>query len=78
MNFDELNQLMIKNQKRIEAIEDKFKVTKESIIGFKEVNHMQKDAEGWFAREKYKDCSTKYPAYGRGLTPNMQMNTFMV
>lgn len=78
MNFDELNQLLIKNHKRVEEFEKKFVQAKKEIYSYKEINNMIKDADSWIVKEKYKDCSTKYPSYGRGLTPNMQMNTFMV
>ena len=36
------------------------------------------EKEDWSTKEKYKDDSTKYPSYGRGMTPNINMNTFMV
>ena len=32
----------------------------------------------WHTKQHYKDSSTSYPTYGRGLTPNIDMNTFMV
>jgi hypothetical protein len=34
--------------------------------------------ETWTTKEQFKDCSISYPSYGRGLTPNINMNTFMV
>jgi hypothetical protein len=45
-------------------------------LTYKEVKQME--IEGWSTKEKYKDDSTKYPSYGRGMTPNINMNTFMV
>lgn len=34
--------------------------------------------DDWQTKEYFKDCSTSYPTYGRGLTPNINMNTFMI
>jgi hypothetical protein len=34
--------------------------------------------ETWETKEQFKDSSLSYPSYGRGLKPNINMNTFMV
>ena len=34
--------------------------------------------ETWQTKEQFKDSSLSYPSYGRGLQPNINMNTFMV
>jgi hypothetical protein len=36
------------------------------------------ELETFTTKEKFKDDSTSYPCYGRGMTPNINMNTFMV
>lgn len=76
MNFDELNQLLAKNQKRVAQIEKTFFDEKNAIKSYNEVIKEMK--ENWTTKEKYKTCSTSYPSYGRGLQPNINMNTFMV
>jgi hypothetical protein len=76
MNIDELDQLLAKNEKRIRDAQEKFKAACEGNKNFKEVMNEAKD--NWSTKEYYKDCSTSYPTYGRGLTPNINMNTFMV
>lgn len=76
MNFDELNQLQLKNQKRMEAIIQKEISQKQGIKTYKDVIKEMK--ETWTTKEQFKDCSISYPSYGRGLTPNINMNTFML
>lgn len=46
------------------------------IKSFHEVLTEQK--EHFEVRMHYKDNSLAYPTYGRGLQPNMQMDTFMI
>lgn len=76
MNFDELNQLKAKNADRIKAIKDKYFNSCNEIKSYKEV--MGEMKETWNTKEQYKDSSTSYPSYGRGLQPNINMNTFMI
>jgi hypothetical protein len=76
MNFDELNQLKAKNADRIKAIKDKYFNSCNEIKSYKEV--MGEMKETWTTKEQYKDSSTSYPSYGRGLQPNINMNTFMI
>jgi len=76
MNFDELNQLMTKNEKRIKEIEERYFNSRNGIKTYKEVRDELK--EEWTTKETYKDSSISYPSYGRGLKPNINMNTFMV
>ena len=49
---------------------------KDSIKSFHEVLVEQKEA--FEAKEHFKDNSLAYPTYGRGLQPNINMNTFMI
>ena len=76
MNFDELDQLKAKNEKRIREIEEKYFQSKNGIKTYKEV--MTEMKESWETKEQFKDSSLSYPSYGRGLKPNINMNTFMV
>ena len=76
MNFDELNQLKAKNADRIKAIKEKYFNSCNEIKSYKEV--MSEMKETWTTKEQYKDSSTSYPSYGRGLQPNINMNTFMI
>ena len=76
MNFDELNQLKAKNADRIKAIKEKYFNSCNEIKSYKEVIGEMK--ETWTTKEQYKDSSTSYPSYGRGLQPNINMNTFMI
>ena len=46
------------------------------IKSFHEVLTEQKEA--FEVRETFKDNSLAYPSYGRGLQPNINMNTFMI
>ena len=43
---------------------------------YKEVIDEQK--ENWTTKLVNKESVESYPTYGRGLTPNMSMNTFMM
>lgn len=76
MNFDELNQLRSKNEKRMKEIEERYFTSRNEIKTYKEV--MAEMKEDWTTKEQYKDSSTSYPSYGRGLQPNINMNTFMI
>lgn len=76
MNFDELDQLKAKNEKRVKEIEERYFQSKAGIKTYKEVITEQK--ESWETKEQFKDSSLSYPSYGRGLKPNINMNTFMV
>jgi hypothetical protein len=76
MNFDELDQLRSKNEKRMKEIEEKYFTSRNEIKTYKEV--MTELKEDWTTKEGYKDSSTSYPCYGRGLHPNINMNTFMI
>ena len=76
MNTSELDVLLEKNEARINAIKEKFDLRKESIKSFHEVLVEQK--EEFETREHFKDNSLAYPTYGRGLQPNINMNTFMI
>ena len=76
MNFDELNQLMTKNAKRIKQIEQHYLEEQGKNLSYKDVRKME--LETFKTSERYRDDSTSYPCYGHGLTPNMNMNTFMV
>jgi hypothetical protein len=57
-------------------IESEYFQKTKAILNYHEVNQNLK--ETWSTKEKYKDCSTSYPSYGRGMTPNIKMNTFMI
>lgn len=76
MNTNELDTLLEKNEARIEAIKEKYNVKKTEIKDYKQVLAEQK--ETFECRETFKDNSLAYPSYGRGLQPNINMNTFMV
>lgn len=60
----------------MEQIIQKEITQKEGIKTYKEV--IQDMKVNWTTKEQFKDCSISYPSYGRGLTPNINMNTFMV
>lgn len=77
MNLDELQQLIEKNARKQNNINDKFDEKKKSIISYKDANQQMKDK--WSTKEQYYDDSTSYPSYGRGMQPpNINMNTFMI
>lgn len=76
MNLDELNQLKVKNEKRMKEIEERYFKSRNEIKTYKEV--MVELKEDWTTKQHYKDSSTSYPTYGRGLQPNINMNTFMI
>ena len=67
MNIDELDQLKAKNAKRIAEIEATYFKSKREIKAYGQVVHQLK--EEWSTKEQYKDSSTSYPTYGRGLEP---------
>lgn len=60
----------------MKEIEDKYFNSVNGIKTYKEVMTEMKDT--WTTKETFKDCSTSYPSYGRGMTPNINMNTFMI
>ena len=72
----ELDVLLEKNEQRIEAIKDKFNLKRSEIKSYHEV--LAESKEAFEAKEHFKDNSLSYPSYGRGLQPNINMNTFMV
>jgi hypothetical protein len=76
MNMTELDVLLEKNEARINLIKDKFNLKRSGIKSFQEVLVEQKEA--FETKEHFKDNSLAYPTYGRGLQPNINMNTFMV
>ena len=76
MNANELDNLLEKNEARIEAIKQRYLEKKENIQTYHDLVIEQK--EDWETKERFKDNSLSYPSYGRGLEPNINMNTFMV
>jgi hypothetical protein len=76
MNTAELDELLEKNESRINAIKERFQLKKSEIKSFHEVLTEQKEA--FEVKETFKDNSLAYPSYGRGLQPNINMNTFMI
>ena len=76
MNMNELDTLLEKNEARINAIKEKFQLKRGEIKSFHEVLTEQKEA--FEIKETFKDNSLAYPSYGRGLQPNINMNTFMI
>jgi hypothetical protein len=76
MNPDELEQLMAKNERRIQDIEEKYFSQKDNIMTYME--RKKKYMETFSTKEGFKDSSLSYPSYGRGLQPKITMNTFMV
>ena len=72
----ELDVLLMKNEERINLIKDKFNLKRSEIKSYKEV--LAEQNEGFEAREHFKDNSLAYPSYGRGMEPNINMNTFMI
>lgn len=76
MNMTELDVLLMKNEERINLIKDKFNLKRSEIKSYKEV--LAEQNEGFEAREHFKDNSLAYPSYGRGMEPNINMNTFMI
>ena len=76
MNQQELDQLLQKNEARIEEIKARFNLKMSNTQTYHEVLHEQK--ENFKTRQKHTDNSLAYPTYGRGLTPDREMNTFMI
>ena len=76
MNMDELEQLKQTNEMKIKQIEEKYFSRKNEILNTREVIFQQQDQ--WETKERFIDSSLSYPTYGRGLMPQMQMNTFMI
>ena len=76
MNTSELDTLLEKNEERIKAIKERFVTKKQDIQSYHDLVIEMKD--NWETKERFKDNSLSYPSYGRGLEPNIEMNTFMV
>jgi len=76
MGHDELDQLKAKNAERIRQIEERYQLKRTDIKSYKEI--MIEIKQNWETKEQFKDCSQSYPTYGRGLTPNINMNSFML
>ena len=76
MDMNELDVLLEKNESRINAIKEKFDLKRSAIKSYHEVLVEQK--ETFEIKEHFKDNSLAYPTYGRGLQPNIDMDTFMI
>ena len=76
MKFAELDQLKASSEKKIREIEKRYFENKASIPTYRE--EIQKSKKDWETKERFKDNSLSYPSYGRGLQPNIQMNTYMI
>ncbi len=76
MNEDELEQLREKNERRIAEIEERYFSQKDNIMTYRD--RMKIKYETFTTKEQYKDSSTSYPSYGRGLQPKITLNSFMV
>ena len=76
MNLTELGQLGDKNSERVEQIKAQYEIRREGVKSYQDVVHEQKD--NWSTKLVNKESVESYPTYGRGLTPNMSMNTFMM
>ena len=76
MNMTELDVLLEKNEARINAIKEKFDLRRGSIKSYHEV--LAENKEEFETKERHKDNSLAYPTYGRGLQPNIEMNSFMI
>jgi len=77
MNNDELDQLKVRNEKRIEEITERYFEANKGIKTAKEI--MREQQEHFEIKEKFKDSTINYPNYGRGMAnPPIQFNTFMV
>ena len=76
MNQTELDKLLEKNEERIRLIKERYLEKKENIQTYHDLINEVKDQ--FETKERFKDNSLSYPSYGRGLEPNMEMNTFMV
>ena len=76
MNPNELDKLLEKNEARIKDIKERYLAKKENIQTYHDLVNELKD--NFETRERFKDNSLSYPSYGRGLEPNIEMNTFMV
>jgi hypothetical protein len=76
MNLRELDQLAVKNEARIRDIEDRYFQRRDGIKTYKEIIEEQK--ENWETKIFNRESVESYPTYGRGLTPAINMNTFML
>ena len=76
MNTNELDSLLEKNEARIREIKERYALKSETIQTKHDLINEMKDQ--WETKERFKDNSLSYPSYGRGLEPNINMNTFMV
>ena len=72
----ELDTLLEANNKRIKEIQDRFALSQTEVRTARDV--IQEEKKHWETKMRHKDNTLAYPTYGRGLTPNMKMNTFMV
>ena len=76
MTMDDLDQLKAANQERIRALEEKFFQKKQEQKSIKELLHEQTDARD--PKERKQDSNLCYPSYGRGLDPQIPLNSYMV
>lgn len=76
MNLDEIDQLAAKNQNRIDAAKE---IWVESEKQIKTTVQAIRDARKDFECKQYaQDSALRYPSYGRGLQPSINLNSFMV
>lgn len=76
MNMKELDTLAAKNEMRIRDLLNWKEDVRENVVTYREILNAEKEA--FETKEHFKDNSLAYPTYGRGLTPNMNMDTFMI
>lgn len=78
MNNEELTQLNVKNQKRMEKLEDAYRKEHEGMTE-ELTEKLRQQKEKFEIKEKQKEPSINFPTYGRGLRPpTIDLNTFMV
>lgn len=76
MNFDEVEQLAAKNEVRIEQARAKWLTSSQNI---KTTVEAIRDARVDFQCKQFaQDSALRYPSYGRGLQPSINLNSFMV
>jgi len=76
MDMEELDALLQKNEDRINEIKERFEIKRQQTKTAKDLINEEK--ETFETKEHFKDNSLSYPSYGRGLVPNIEMNTFML
>ena len=76
MDMEELDALLQKNEDRINQIKERFEIKRQQTKTAKDLINEEK--ETFETKEHFKDNSLSYPSYGRGLVPNIEMNTFML